>query len=193
LRNNNSSRFGKFVEVHFDPKFAVAGARITTYLLEKSRLVQQPSGERNYHVFYQMCRGASAAEKSRWFLEDLETYHYLRQSGCVSIDGVCVVVVALQLCAGGSVFAFASSLHARLSLQTLMFCLRTHLCLSVSVLGILVWLHVFRPLCVYVCVCVYVYVYVFMCVCVYVYSLSLSLSLCMYVCVCVCICDGDIS
>eukprot|EP00013_Stygamoeba_regulata_P023768 CAMPEP_0177647334 /NCGR_PEP_ID=MMETSP0447-20121125/10243_1 /TAXON_ID=0 /ORGANISM="Stygamoeba regulata, Strain BSH-02190019" /LENGTH=1221 /DNA_ID=CAMNT_0019149909 /DNA_START=85 /DNA_END=3750 /DNA_ORIENTATION=- len=88
LRNNNSSRFGKFVEVHFDSKFEVAGARITTYLLEKSRLVQQPSGERNYHVFYQMCRGASAAEKSRWFLEDLETYHYLRQSGCTSIDGV---------------------------------------------------------------------------------------------------------
>jgi myosin heavy subunit len=54
LRNDNSSRFGKWINVHFDRKGTIAGAEIKTYLLEKARVIHQTEGERNYHIFYQV-------------------------------------------------------------------------------------------------------------------------------------------
>ncbi|GAA6108727.1 myosin VIb [Tachysurus ichikawai] len=59
VRNNNSSRFGKFVEIHFNEKNAVVGGFVSHYLLEKSRICMQSSDERNYHIFYRLCAGAS--------------------------------------------------------------------------------------------------------------------------------------
>ncbi|KAL8772570.1 MAG: hypothetical protein Q9209_002231 [Squamulea sp. 1 TL-2023] len=87
-RNDNSSRFGKYIEIMFDTKTEIIGARIRTYLLERSRLVFQPLKERNYHVFYQMVAGATPQEREEWGLLPVEHFDYLNQGGCPEIDGV---------------------------------------------------------------------------------------------------------
>lgn len=86
VRNDNSSRFGKFIKLHFQGSGGkLVGASIQTYLLEKVRLVSQSKDERNYHIFYELCCGANAAERENWkLLKDLESYRYMNQSGCMT-------------------------------------------------------------------------------------------------------------
>lgn len=79
VRNDNSSRFGKFLEIQFNRRGAIASARIEQYLLEKSRLVWQSEQERNYHVFYYMLAGMSTEEKARLGLTKPSDYQYLSQ------------------------------------------------------------------------------------------------------------------
>ena len=90
LRNNNSSRFGKLISVRFDGAGCIVGGSIIEYLLEKSRIVFQAHGERNYHIFYQLLAGAEAnfGLKSRLTLDHPETFSYLDQSSVTSIEGV---------------------------------------------------------------------------------------------------------
>lgn len=96
LRNNNSSRFGKYIEVWFDGSNTIVGSSNTTYILEKSRVVFQSKDERNYHVFYQLLQGASVETLMKYGLQDagqsvrqdLSRFFYINQSGCITIDDV---------------------------------------------------------------------------------------------------------
>ncbi|XP_037131464.1 unconventional myosin-X [Syngnathus acus] len=81
LYNNNSSRFGKFVQLHFNQKGSIQGGRIVDYLLEKNRVVRQNVGERNYHIFYALLAGADHQQMERLDLSPSCAYHYLTHSG----------------------------------------------------------------------------------------------------------------
>ncbi|KYB26160.1 Myosin heavy chain, muscle-like Protein [Tribolium castaneum] len=88
VRNDNSSRFGKFIRIHFGPTGKLAGADIETYLLEKARVISQQSLERSYHIFYQMMSGAVKGLKENCLLSDnVYDYNFVSQ-GKVTIPGV---------------------------------------------------------------------------------------------------------
>ena len=87
MKNDNSSRFGKFIRINFDTSGFIAGALIETYLLEKSRAIRQARDERTFHIFYQLLRGANGKMISDYLLEDFKCYRYLTH-GNVSIGGV---------------------------------------------------------------------------------------------------------
>jgi myosin-5 len=87
-RNDNSSRFGKYIEILFNKQTDIIGAKVRTYLLERSRLVFQPLKERNYHVFYQLIKGATDAERQEFQLKPVEEFTYLNQGSSPTIDGV---------------------------------------------------------------------------------------------------------
>lgn len=88
IRNNNSSRFGKFIQVYFDDNNQIYGASFNHYLLEKSRIARQSQGERNYHIFYELLKGATQQERQQFKLLTANQYYYLSQSTSVDIDGV---------------------------------------------------------------------------------------------------------
>ncbi|KAG5232665.1 myosin [Salix suchowensis] len=87
VRNNNSSRFGKFVEIQFDKHGRISGAAIRTYLLERSRVCQVSNPERNYHCFYLLC-AAPQEEVEKYKLGSPKSFHYLNQSTCFELAGV---------------------------------------------------------------------------------------------------------
>lgn len=87
-RNDNSSRFGKYIQIGFDKRCHIIGANMRTYLLEKSRVVFQADDERNYHIFYQLCAAASLPELKELALTCAEDFFYTSQGGDTSIEGV---------------------------------------------------------------------------------------------------------
>ncbi|XP_064024614.1 unconventional myosin-VIIa isoform X1 [Pogoniulus pusillus] len=87
IRNDNSSRFGKYIDIHFNKRGAIEGAKIEQYLLEKSRVCRQAQDERNYHVFYCMLRGMTAEQKKKLGLGKATDYNYLAMGNCTTCDG----------------------------------------------------------------------------------------------------------
>ncbi|KAJ3601423.1 hypothetical protein NHX12_032391 [Muraenolepis orangiensis] len=86
VKNDNSSRFGKFIRVNFDVAGYIVGANIETYLLEKSRAIRQAKDERTFHVFYQLLAGAGEHLKTDLLLEGFSSYRFL-SNGNVTIPG----------------------------------------------------------------------------------------------------------
>uniref|UniRef100_A0AAY4D5H0 Unconventional myosin-Va n=1 Tax=Denticeps clupeoides TaxID=299321 RepID=A0AAY4D5H0_9TELE len=87
-RNDNSSRFGKYIEIGFDKRYHIIGANMRTYLLEKSRVVFQADDERNYHIFYQLCAASRFPELKALKLGSANDFHYTKQGRNPAIDGV---------------------------------------------------------------------------------------------------------
>ncbi|XP_060747618.1 unconventional myosin-Vb isoform X1 [Tachysurus vachellii] len=87
-RNDNSSRFGKYIQIGFDRRYHIIGANMRTYLLEKSRVVFQAEDERNYHIFYQLCASASLPEFKELTLTTAEQFNYTSFGQNIFIPGV---------------------------------------------------------------------------------------------------------
>ncbi|XP_063045801.1 unconventional myosin-Ie [Engraulis encrasicolus] len=88
IRNNNSSRFGKYFEIQFSPGGEPDGGKISNFLLEKSRVVTRNPGERSFHIFYQLIEGAGADQKSSLGVTTLDYYTYLNTSGSYKVDDI---------------------------------------------------------------------------------------------------------
>ncbi|XP_034556960.1 unconventional myosin-VIIa [Notolabrus celidotus] len=87
VRNDNSSRFGKYIDINFTKGGAIEGARVEQYLLEKSRVCRQAPEERNYHIFYYMLMGMTADQKKILSLGSAAEYNYLTMGNCTSCEG----------------------------------------------------------------------------------------------------------
>ncbi|CAJ0933603.1 unnamed protein product, partial [Mesorhabditis belari] len=87
VKNDNSSRFGKFIRINFDMSGFISGANIEHYLLEKSRTLRQAQDERSFHVFYQFLKGTDPQQKAQFLLEDVSHYKYLN-NGYIQLPNV---------------------------------------------------------------------------------------------------------
>jgi len=88
LRNNNSSRFGKYLEIQFNAQGEPVGANITNYLLEKSRVVGQIMNERNFHIFYQFTKACSENYRQTFGIQQPQSYVYTSASKCYDVQGI---------------------------------------------------------------------------------------------------------
>merc|ERR1719225_1186552 len=87
VKNDNSSRFDKFIRINFDASGYIAGANIETYLLEKARIIRQAGDERSFHIFYQLLMGATKEFKSQMLLDDAKNYTFMTMGG-VKVPGI---------------------------------------------------------------------------------------------------------
>ncbi|GCC20554.1 hypothetical protein chiPu_0019116 [Chiloscyllium punctatum] len=99
--NNNSSRFGKFIQLHFSQNGNIQGGAIVD-------LVRQNPAERNYHIFYALLAGTHSQQKEALYLSDMESYHYLRKSGCVNNKNLDDKLMFEKVMAAFSVMEFDS-------------------------------------------------------------------------------------
>lgn len=88
IRNDNSSRFGKFIKIFYRDDGTISGATTSHFLLEKSRIVGCADSERNYHIFYQICAGMSPDEKKALKLKNAVDYYYLNQGNCIQVPEI---------------------------------------------------------------------------------------------------------
>jgi myosin heavy subunit len=115
VRNDNSSRFGKWMEAQFNHKGQLAGARIVSYLLEKTRVTHVCPNERSFHVFYQICAGIDDGLRAEFGLDFAAGYEYLSASQCIELP---TVNDAQEFAVGGRValFVVPSVHHVRICL-----------------------------------------------------------------------------
>ncbi|KAF1790858.1 P-loop containing nucleoside triphosphate hydrolase [Phytophthora cactorum] len=88
IRNDNSSRFGKFIKIYYHADGTISGATTSHFLLEKSRIVGSAESERNYHIFYQLCAGLSAEEKTLFKLKPASEFYFLNQGNCIQVPEI---------------------------------------------------------------------------------------------------------
>ncbi|KAF1975206.1 hypothetical protein BU23DRAFT_459195 [Bimuria novae-zelandiae CBS 107.79] len=88
LRNNNSSRFGKYLEIQFNAQGEPIGAHINNYLLEKTRVVGQITNERNFHIFYQFAKAAASNHRELFGIQQPQQYLYTSRSKCYDVQGI---------------------------------------------------------------------------------------------------------
>ena len=86
MRNDNSSRFGKFMQLYFNQSYEIIGCEIENYLLEKSRIADQQDGERNFHIFYYLTGLLPPNQKKLLLLDDAREYRYMTRSSCFNGD-----------------------------------------------------------------------------------------------------------
>jgi len=87
-KNDNSSRFGKFIRLQFNTGGVIVGTTIQTYLLEKSRVVGQGKGERNFHIFYQLIAGTDNETKNKYKITKASDYNFLKGGDCLSVNSI---------------------------------------------------------------------------------------------------------
>ncbi|XP_076066450.1 unconventional myosin-Ie-like isoform X2 [Oratosquilla oratoria] len=88
MKNNNSSRFGKYIEIQFSKSGEPLGGKISNFLLEKSRVHSLSEGERSFHIFYQLCLGATPEMKENLGITSMDYYYYLNQTKVYKVPGV---------------------------------------------------------------------------------------------------------
>ncbi|XP_039203056.1 unconventional myosin-VIIb isoform X1 [Crotalus tigris] len=109
IRNDNSSRFGKYIDIHFNQNGIIEGARIEQFLLEKSRVCRQAPEERNYHIFYCMLMGMNLEQKKRLNLGTTSEYTYLTMGKCTFCEGRNDAKEYAHICSAMKILMFSDS------------------------------------------------------------------------------------
>ncbi|XP_078066252.1 unconventional myosin-VIIa-like [Mustelus asterias] len=109
VKNDNSSRFGKYIEIYFNEDGIIEGAKTEQYLLEKSRVCRQALDERNYHIFYSMLLGMNTEQKKLLSLGTAHEYDYLTKGNCTSCDGHDDVKHYADICSAMKILMFTDS------------------------------------------------------------------------------------